>query len=155
MNKKQLKQHLTDMGIKVIGNIIRKKDIVAALTDMEINRLPDEAWNLLADWFYHVSWAVVLDGTTADELFDQKILDASEWSDLKTKYATDDDDAIVDKLNSYHSQRTHEIEAILEKKYPQVQHPMDTVLDTYLADKFEKWDQMYSTPGGEPKKKYI
>jgi hypothetical protein len=145
-------------GAKIMQFLKRVKDkynIMAVLTDKEINNLPDDAWNMLATWLYHSKLVGDIELTLDEGKDPDDFFNKSELSDLKAKFGTSDPNTALEKASAFHTKRVKEIQEDIKKKYPQVDDIDDLVHETYVFDKLNKWADPILRLGYEPSKKYI
>lgn len=136
--------------MSVVRRIKNKYRIVGNLAD-QLHKYPDDIWDLLSRWYYHQSLQIYLDGVDPDEI------EPGILSDMKHKYKTDDAEKAIGKCGVEHDTKAEKIRTEISKKYPEVKDIFATVLESNLADKFDKWmhsKQVYN-PIGDPFVKYL
>lgn len=137
--------------MSLVTDLQKKYKVVGNIAD-QLHKYPDDIWDLLSRWYYHQSLQAGFGHLEEDDV------EPGILSDMKQKYGTDDAEKAMDKCAREHDAKADKIEQEINKKYPEVgKNIFDTVLESHLADKFEKW--MHSTkvydPLGEPRVKYL
>lgn len=136
--------------MSIVKELHKKYAVKANIAD-QLHKYPDEIWDLLSRWYYHQSINIDYDQV------DPADVEPGILVDIKQKYGTEDAEKALEKCAQDHDAKADKIADEVSRKYPEVKDLFETVLESSLADKFEKWmhtNKVYN-PLGEPRVKYL